>query len=509
MDKTRIQLGDNILITGRVYENNELFEEQVNIKFYFTSEGDQNEVYLSIFDGTFSLSPRLRDLGTGNYVISVELVDLDGNTLHYFEDLQSLFVDNKLILDLHLEAEQLNPGESLQIVGLVKRNLDNKEIPLGDVTVELDGMEHSTEVRNGNVDYELILGEDITSGYHDVKLKVDDSFGNVGEIVLSFYAIPQQESLEIILEKKTFFPGDEVYVFAAIYDQANIEMIDDVVFKVYNPKDKKVLDEELSTSSSAIYILPENALPGEWKVRVESEKIETERFFEVLVSETLDIELIAQTLRVRNSGNIKYEETLKVIAFNEEHNETFEFRTGLKPGDNLTIDLYRILKDLDYEITVLNTEEVFNVEIYDDRGFIDKTGDFLKSVTGQAIHSTGSKNGNAASYSFGIIILLVIIFSAFFFNKGPILKKRKKEKPVGKFKTKNGEPKLNKKAQEEAEIEDFKTRILKDIEKAKVKEDKKEDSKPFNVQPFFPLPKEYPKGEKPKRFSFDKPLRKE
>ena len=63
------------------------------------------------------------------------------------------------------------------------------------------------------------------------------------------------------------------------------------------------------------------------------------------------------------------------------------------------------------------------------------------------------------------------------------------------------------KSEEDKEIEDFKTRILKDIEKSgNDKDEKKENNKPFNVQPFFPIQKE--KTEKPERFSFDKPLRK-
>jgi hypothetical protein len=511
IDKTRIQLGDNILITGKVYENNDLLEDQVNMKFHFISGTSQNQVYLSIFDGTFSLSPRLENLASGTYSISVELIDLNGNTLYYFNNLQDLTVDNQLILDVSLEAEQMFPGDSLNIGGSIIRNLDKKEIPLGVLTLELDGIEYVTEVSNGNLDYELVLNEDIYSGNHEIKLKVEDNFGNIGEMSTTIYIIPEQESLELILEKKEYNPLEEIYIRAALYDQASNEMIDDVKIKIFNPKGKKVLEEEISTSSSVRHILSEQALPGEWKIRVESQKIEVEKFIEVKITETLSIELVAQTLKIRNSGNIKYETPLEILAINEKHNKTLEFRTNLKPGGNLTIDLYRELKDLKYEITVLNTNETFNVDIHDGRGFMDKTGDFFKSVTGQAVHVSGSKNGNVASYGFGIIMLLLIIFSAFFFNKRPALSKKKKIIPE-KFKAKSiqSSPRVLKKSTEEEEIEDFKTRILKDIEKSKVREDKKEDNKPFNVQPFFPLPKEpSSKEDKPKRISFDKPLRRE
>ena len=506
IDKSRIQLGDNILIDGSIFKDNDLFEEQVNMKFYFTSESDQNEIYLSIFDGTFSLSPWLRDLQNGDYDISVELIDLEGNSLHYFDNLQSLFIDNTLVLDLSLENDQLNPGDKLQILGSILRNLDRKEIPLGLVTVELDGVEYITEVSNGNLDYEIILNDNIRSNFHGTLIKVEDSFGNRGEIVLDFYFIPQEESLELILEKKSFFPGEEMRTRVALYDQSNTEIIEDVNIQIFNTKGKKVFEEDFSTSSYSRYLLQEFALPGEWKIQVKSNKMETEKFVEVLISKNIELELLAQSLKIKNSGNVKYEDPLVLLVSNGEYEKTIEFRTGLKPGSNISIDLFKFLDDGNYDVKSLNTNETFNLEIYDERGFGSKTGDFFKSITGQAVHVSGSKNSNAASYGFGIIFLLLIVFSAFFFNRGIFAKKVKNVKP-GKFKSKNVQSKILRKSEEDKEIEDFKTRILKDIEKSgNDKDEKKENNKPFNVQPFFPIQKE--KTEKPERFSFDKPLRK-
>ena len=506
IDKSRIQLGDNILIDGSIFKDNDLFEEQVNMKFYFTSESDQNEIYLSIFDGTFSLSPWLRDLQNGDYDISVELIDLEGNSLHYFDNLQSLFIDNTLVLDLSLENDQLNPGDKLQILGSILRNLDRKEIPLGLVTVELDGVEYITEVSNGNLDYEIILNDNIRSNFHGTLIKVEDSFGNRGDIVLDFYVIPQEESLELILEKKSFFPGEEMRTRVALYDQSNTEIIEDVNIQIFNTKGKKVFEEDFSTSSYSRYLLQEFALPGEWKIQVKSNKMETEKFVEVLISKNIELELLAQSLKIKNSGNVKYEDPLVLLVSNGEYEKTIEFRTGLKPGSNISIDLFKFLDDGNYDVKSLNTNETFNLEIYDERGFGSKTGDFFKSITGQAVHVSGSKNSNAASYGFGIIFLLLIVFSAFFFNRGIFAKKVKNVKP-GKFKSKNVQSKILRKSEEDKEIEDFKTRILKDIEKSgNDKDEKKENNKPFNVQPFFPIQKE--KTEKPERFSFDKPLRK-
>jgi hypothetical protein len=507
IDKTRIQLGDIINIDGRVYENGNLVQDQINMIFYFNSVDNQNEIYLSVFDGTFSLSPRLKNLPSGTYDISVEMKDFNGNTLNYFENLRDLIIDNKLILDVSLDKTNLKPGDSLELLGSVQRNLDRKNIALGTVTVELDGNEQITEISNGNLDYSLVLDTNILSNKHDVIVRAQDAYGNFGEVTLELYIIPQQESLEIELEKKTYLPEEELLVGVSIYDQASEEIVEDIDIKLYNPKGKKIHEESLSSSSQFTYAFTEDALPGQWKVRVESLKLESEKFIEIPIVETLEIELASQTLNIRNSGNVRYTEILEILAVSEKHNKTITKRTNIKPDDSISIDLFKELKDLEYEIIVLNTNQTFNVKINDDRGFFAKTGDFFKAITGQAIHVPGSNDGNSASYVFGILVISLIILSTFFFKKKSFkIKPRRRRKPE-KFQSKIIKTVIPEKTKEEKEIEDFKTRILKDIEKSKIKKEEKKE--PFAVKPFFPIPQEPKKEEKAKRMSFDKPLTKD
>ena len=504
IDKTRIQLGDVITIGGKVFENNNLVEDQINMIFYFTSEIYQNEIYLSVFDGTYTLSPKLKNLPRGTYDISVELKDFNGNTLEYFENLRDLVIDDKLILDVNFDKDQLIPGDKLKVLGTIQRNLDRNNIPLGDVTLTLDGIEYTTEISNGNLDYELLLDTNIKSNYHDVKIRVEDTYGNSGETELKMYIIPQQNSLEIGLDKKTFLPNEELIFLVSIYDQASEEIVEDINVQIYDTKGKKIFEESFSSGSEIRYLLTEDSLPGQWKIRVESVKLESEKFIEIPIVETLDIELVAQTLNIQNSGNVRYTEPLEILAISEDHNKTLNIRTNIKPGEIISIDLYKELKDLDYEINVLN--QTFQVKIKDERSFGSKTSDFLKSITGQAIRLPGSGDNDSISYVFGLIINSLIILSAFFFNKKEFPKFKRKKK-VQKFKSRVTKPVKEEDNQEKKEIEDFKARILKDIEKSEVKKEEKKE--PFAVKPFFPIPQEPKKEEpKPKRMSFDKPLTK-
>ncbi len=503
LDKNSIQVGDPILFEGNIFMNNDLLDDQVNVIFYIGSNGSQNQIFLSVFDGTFSFAPRLRDLESGTHQISVELFDLNGDSLQYFDDVKQITIDNKLILDLQVEKDQLIPGEKLQILGVIQRNLDKQNVPLSVLRVFLDGQEYITEVSNGNLDYELDLGEDINSNYHTVFVEAEDTHGNKGETNFEIYVIPQQESIEIKLDQKTYNPGETISMYAVVYDQASQEIVDELSFELFDADGKKVYEETLLSTASGSFQLGDYALPGEWMIKVESSTgMTSEKSIDIPVVSKLDIELVGQTLKIKNSGNIKYDDLLVIEAKGDLHNRTIEVRTKLTPGENMTLDLYKELKDMDYVITILNTEQMFEVKIFDDRGVGEKAGDWFEGITGQLIRTSGSKEGSGAAYLFGLIVLFLVVLV--FFYKKPnfnLLKKVKRKPRKSKAKPK---PKTQIVSREDDDIEGFKSRILKDINDSTIREKKKESDKQFNVQPFLPVPKE----EKPKKFEFDKPLRK-
>jgi hypothetical protein len=504
LDKNSIQIGDPVFVEGKILINSEVIDDQVNAIFYFRSDDDENQVYLSIFDGEFSFSPQLRNLNSGTYLVSVGLFDLNGDELVFFEDVKQLYVDSRLVLDLSLDKDQLIPGEKLQLLGVIQRNLDKKNVPSGVVTILVDGEEYFTEISNGNLDFEIDLSDDIKSDYHNIYVEAEDSHGNSGETNLEYYIIPEEKNLEIELDKKTYNPGESIMIQASVYDQASEKISTELNIKLYNSNGDKVLEEIIMSTSSVSYTFEEYAKPGEWVIKVEaSSGLEKESSIEVPKLEMLEIELVGQRLKIENTGNVEYKDNLVINAVNEVHQKTFSLRTKLNPGEEMLVDLYKELKDMQYELEIENTGQVFNIEISDERGVGEKVGDFFTRFTGQAVRLSGSKEGGFATYTFGLIILVLILL-VFIFRNPKITVPRIRKKPKGqRFKTKANGSTSMKKTSEKAEIEDFKTRILKDIEKSNVREDTKKSDEAFNVRPFFE------QQDKPKRVEFDKPLRKD
>ena len=316
--------------------------------------------------------------------------------------------------------------------------------------------------------------------------------------------------MDIKLEKKSYSHGENVNIIATLYDQASDEIKEDIMLRIYDPKGKELYKEEILSGSEVKFPLSEQASPGEWRINVKSSKLETDKYITVESAEKLDIELVYQTLKIKNSGNVNYEKPLEIVAIDNSGKEKYiEVRTNLNPGEIIEVGLFKQLADGVYEIKILNTGESFNVEIHDDRNVATKTGDFFKSISGQAVRISGSKNSGWLSYIFGLVIVLFVVFIAFYNRRGILkfgfIKRRKKEKR----KTSKTQPHKSKKAQEKEDVEEFKNRILKDIEKAGIIEEKKEkDLGPYSVKPFFPIPPEKTE-EKPNKFSFDRPLRRD
>ena len=299
LDKNSIQIGDPVFVEGKILINSEVIDDQVNAIFYFRSDDDENQVYLSIFDGEFSFSPQLRNLNSGTYLVSVGLFDLNGDELVFFEDVKQLYVDSRLVLDLSLDKDQLIPGEKLQLLGVIQRNLDKKNVPSGVVTILVDGEEYFTEISNGNLDFEIDLSDDIKSDYHNIYVEAEDSHGNSGETNLEYYIIPEEKNLEIELDKKTYNPGESIMIQASVYDQASEKISTELNIKLYNSNGDKVLEEIIMSTSSVSYTFEEYAKPGEWVIKVEaSSGLEKESSIEVPKLEMLEIELVGQRLKI-------------------------------------------------------------------------------------------------------------------------------------------------------------------------------------------------------------------
>lgn len=511
IDKTEVQLGDSFTITGSDIKS-EGEEYNGNAMVIFDNDENTYTLLTNIQNGEFSYeasfcwySSCVLDNDKGDFDISVELIDLQLDTLHEFEEVLKLSLNDELNIILSLEDIQLSPGDKLELSGTVFRAMDSVPVTNMNVKISLDNFETELIINDENFEYETLLSNKISSNYHIITVIAEDDYGNKNTDSIKFYVIPVPQRLEIdIFNGTEYMPDENVKIKIKLYDQADEEIIEEVKFRLINPKGTRIMKEMVFTDQEIDYKLLEYALPGEWIIKSDFESLDAESSFYVNEIELLDIKMEGQTLFVKNIGNIIYTKHLIINARAEDSKHVITRRTNLNPGEQIVIELFRLFDSGTYTVEVSGNEESFDVEIIDPRSFLVKVKDTFFDITGQAIRSSGSGTSNIPTILMVVIFVLCLVLFRTQLKK---VKLRKKGTISPKVKKKIKFPNFKKKGKKE--VVDLKERILKDIETSKVekKEEKKEDknySIPLGFDKNISEIKE-PKS-KPHRVNFDEPF---
>ncbi len=495
LTKYHVQLGDslvvdadNLKVDGQIFNGNAMI--------VFNNGDDEYTLLTQVVDGEFSHKIEFCKSGCflpgipGNYSVSVKLLD------SRLAELSELVLDNKLVVDSRLNVladlkeAQIMPGDKIKIEGSVQRNSDGGLLNYGDIKIIFDGSEYNTAISNEKFEYEIETGSDISSNYHEIQIIASDDQGNYGEKTLQFFVIPIPQSLSISTDKEEYLPGENVQIKVSLLDQAGDDISDDVELKIYNAKNKRLVKDYILVNEGYELDLPEYAVPGEWKIIARSNDLKADELFSVAEVKKLDVVLLGQYLFVKNVGNVYYSDPLIMYVDGE---DKIEKRTNLNPGENMSIILYKDVKEGKHNVSIDNMNESFEVDVIDNRNFGQKLEDFFSSVTGQAVRSSGSGTSDLP-----FLILVGFIIGGLIFTS---VKFRKKG---GKINLKFKKPSFSKmKSTAIEDIDEIRKRILKDIESSGIGN---KDSKSFSVDPVVES------GEKPKevkKVEFDEPLRKE
>tara|TARA_Y100000310_G_scaffold323165_1_gene383162 strand:- start:1146 stop:2867 length:1722 start_codon:yes stop_codon:yes gene_type:complete len=468
-----VQLGDQFTISGEVSAGEESLDSGFVI-IHLTGTNFVREYSAEITeDGRFSLTSTVYrksledEIQEGSYVIDITAKDGYGEET-FFSNIGVLTLSKALKSNLELAQSTVNPGDTIKIIGSAQKTSD--ELIAGTVTFVLDEETYQGSFTEGAFEFEIDLKDDVASYSHTIAATVEDQFGNAAENTLVFSVTPIENSLSIILDKWEFLAGEQVEIQASLIDQAGDEISKDIDIEVKDGR-TTILESTIKSTDSITLELDEFAEPGKWTIEVKSSSLESTTEFVVKSSAFLDIKLEGTNLIVENKGNIEYTKKLIITAINEDQQYTLERRTNLKPGESTTIKLVTALEQGTYDISVL--DNTFNdVEIVDSRSILEKMGDSVASVTGNAVVSSGSSTSNVPL----VLVILIVAFVLTYVlrrkrNKNLKVKTKREEeiKKAKKYKQGLREKVANKLKgpfkSSKSDVETFKQRILDNAKK--------------------------------------------
>tara|TARA_Y100000034_G_scaffold108602_1_gene139099 strand:- start:563 stop:2305 length:1743 start_codon:yes stop_codon:yes gene_type:complete len=425
VNENNFKLGDLFDVTGDVFMmDNDPFEGLGIIYF----EKGEEEVYFAdtfdIFNGGVEYSIILEDLPSNTYSLRLEVFDAYGNNNNF--DLGSITVSDVLSASSNTDKENYLPGDRLDISG----NVDAEEYK---VFFEFDGERFEELFNTEDFDYMFTIRDDISSGAHTINIKVSDNHGNYYEENLEINIIGVPQRLEVRVDENNYLPGNNVEIFASVYDQGEQIFEDFVSIRVLNPKKDEILNMDVDSGSVYGLDLEKYIVPGSYRILAESADFEEEIYFIVDELEEISVYYDMGRLKISNEGNIPIKSEIMVYL----DGESYPLSLKVDPSEIEGYDLRGyVKKDGTYDIVVDFKEESYelNANIIDDRGSFEK-------LTGSVIGEKGVTGGWVV---YVVLILLIIIILYFVFsggskNKGSVERDRDFREAQAKLKKRRAE----------------------------------------------------------------------
>jgi len=201
-------------------------------------------------------------------------------------------ISNSLNVESAIEKKDFEPGENIIINGnATKKNQINipNDAKAGNYFVKVEAYEKDP------------LGETTNIGItgHDIFVK----------------QVPT--SLEILLENKEVEPGTDLKIKTILYDQTG-EKIDSSAIITIKNKNNKILEQvEITTGGFFEFPIAYNEPPAEWTIIALSNKITGEFHFKIIEKQDVKVDVINNTLILKNIGNVPYNASLMIKFGNE------------------------------------------------------------------------------------------------------------------------------------------------------------------------------------------------
>ncbi len=498
--KNNFQLGDTISISGTVLNVND--KKVDGLATITIKKDDINYVIASseIEEGDFEYSNQLLYMPSGEYSVSFNIKDVNGNEGTYENELR-FNLESELVITADTNKDSYKPGDIITLTGKVSEKVGDS-FTGNKINVLFNDEKYTADIMSGEFSLSIPSASNIKSNEHNITLKVSDEFGNYGEKSIGILIIPIPTSLELSLDKESYVPEDVVIISSSLLDQAGDELSKTVNIKIKDVENNVVFEETALTTDQINYKLPQFSVPGEWNVEAEASDLEDVINLIVEPIEIMEVDLDGETLIIKNMGNEIFDDDIAI-----DGNGVVKYeRVKLEPNETKMIPLFTLFDGGTYTISTLGKE--FSEVTVTDKGILSRIGAGFNSITGGI---TGSSNEINLTGILSLLAIILAIGAVFYFvykggykyyiNQKPDHERRRYEMMEGakrkdELKSKKKKYNFDFGKTTEKDVEDFRKRMVESV-----KEQPKKQEQKYNFMSNFKKeePKPEPKKEEPKK----------
>ena len=485
----QVQLGGELTIYGYVTNINDNPITGLATIYFKTEDKTYYVDDVQVSEGKLEYTYQVTNNKPGEYYMDILVRDVYGNQKLFKDVIKFTIIDEVHIFVEPIQRKVL-PGDEVKISGKVNTIL-GEEVEEGKLQIILGNEIYSVDVKNGNFDYDLKLPENIETGKHILMFSfTEQGAGNWGGTDRTFYiqAIPTQ--IKILNYQDSVRPEQLLDVVVFLYDQANNEIEESAKLEFIDPNGKTHFLESVTSGEKTSMDIDQYAVPGTWKLKATYLELTFEKEVTVEEFENIEVELINETVYIKNTGNVIYDDKISIEL--DEGDFVLTKKVSMDPEETLTIDLTKEAPSGQYSMAVTGAAIVANK--FDDVIIVGKNKKSLNFI-----------------YSFMMIFIISSLAYLTIFKKRHFANvKMRTDRDVKHAKFRLKKLRLKKEKQQdkkpafskEENIVDFRERMLRDIRKTedKISSEKKTNSIPDSPKNSFSSPSSEEKKEddKPK-----------
>ena len=342
ISRDKYNLGDRVNVKGEV-----LFEQdlQGSMNVDLKCDNQTLPVYFSLLDlkagesQSYDLNVPTRESLQGNCLF---LVSVSGIVENFEKTSDAFIITKELNVDISINKILANPGDGLEIIGNAKR-ASGDIVEDGVATLTIDGNTESVTLKDGILTYLLQLSPSINSGKHVIGFSVEDKNGNSGMDDTSFKVNAIPTEINLIIDQ-SYVPGESIVGKALLYDQSGEPMNRDGSVDIYNSNREIEFSKNIKNNENFEFVLDSFSIPGDWRINVAFEDIETNKNIDIEEIKKIDTWLEGGFLYIKNVGNVDYIDPVEITIEGSDMKVGVTKETSLKPNQTIQFDLDKEVK---------------------------------------------------------------------------------------------------------------------------------------------------------------------
>ena len=308
IDKDKIQLGQNVKLTGSILRLSQTNVEGVATLFFKKGTDTLLIQSVEIKNGQLSYIYQAENVPQGAYKVDITALDIFGNEMT-FGNVTSFEVNGDINIDLTTDKQTVLPGEEVKVDGTVKykqsSGVSGIKMTVNGESVVLNGL--------GEFSYTRLVPKDAKTGETVLTITAKDDAGNFGEKTFTYAVTAVPTTVALYVPQEEVLPGDKVEASASLFDQAGDKMEGEINIQI-SDKSSTILAEG---KGNVEYIIEEFTPPGIINVKASYQTLLAEDEFSIGEKQDFEATVTSTGILIRNKGNVKFDGEVEFLTGTE------------------------------------------------------------------------------------------------------------------------------------------------------------------------------------------------